>query len=162
MRVKEAELLEKEKYVRRVAAEEELSGERRESEFQERLRNVLSRQESRYDSKIGQTDKERVSNRDIPIKQEMTSGKEMSEETMTKKICGDPLPSLIKKSADCSNQIMDTAIEIKLEHASDGASRTEIRPTVIDPQYSFPKFSPFSGDDPKPKSEATFEQGSMK
>ena len=49
-------------------------------------------------------------------------------------------------------------MEIEIEHASDGASRTEIRPTVIDPQYSFPKFSPFSGDDPKPKSEATFKE----
>ena len=88
----------------------------------------------------------------------MISGKERSEETMAKKIHGDPVPSLIKKSADCSNQKMDTTMEIKKEPASDGASRTEIRPTVIDPQYSFPKFSPFSRDDPKPKSEATFEE----
>ena len=107
-----------------MAAEEELSEERRESEFQERLRNALSRQESRYDSQIEQTDKETSSNRDIPIKQEIISGKERSEETMAKKIHDDQVPSLIKKSADCSNQKMDTTMEIKIEHASDGASRT--------------------------------------
>ena len=158
MRVKEAELQDKEKYLRSLATEEELSKERRESEFQERLRNALSRKDLRDDSQIGQTDKETLSNRDIPIKQEMISGKERSEETMAKKIHGDPVPSLNKKSAVCSNQKTGTTMEIKIEHASDGTSRTEIRPTVIDPQYSFPKFSPFSGDDPKPKSEATFEE----
>ena len=121
MRVKEAELQEKEKYLRRLATEEELSKERRESEFQERLRNALSRKDLRDDSQIGQTDKETLSNRDIPIKQEMISGKERSKETMAKKIHGDPVPSLIKKSADCSSQKMDTTMEIKIEHVSDGA-----------------------------------------
>ena len=29
---------------------------------------------------------------------------------------------------------------------------------VLDIQYSFPEFSPFSGEDPKPKSEASFEE----
>ena len=38
------------------------------------------------------------------------------------------------------------------------SKNTEIRQTILDSQYVFPKFSPFSGDDPKPKTEASFEE----
>ena len=45
-----------------------------------------------------------------------------------------------------------TVVEIQ-----DTNKGSEIR-KVLDIQYSFPKFSPFSGEDPKPKAEASFEE----
>ena len=153
LRLKEAALLEKENDIRRMSIEEERIQDRRESEFKERMMEMFSRNVTDSERQKEDRDFRNVLENHIPLKQEMTFKKEIAtEETVPKRTQDDPVPQQNLK------QKIDRATEIEIGKAVDGTQTTEIRQIVIDTQCLFPKFSPFSGDEPKPKVEASFEE----
>ena len=151
MRLKEAALLEKENDIRRMSFEQEIIQDRRESEFKERMIEIFSRNVTDSERHKEDRDSRDVLENYIPLKQEMTFRKEIvAKETVPKKTQVNPVPEQNLK------QKIDRATETEIGKAVDGSQTTEIRQTVIDTQCLFPKFSPFSGDEPKPKTEASF------
>ncbi|MEW8316225.1 MAG: hypothetical protein AB2658_14515 [Candidatus Thiodiazotropha endolucinida] len=94
---------------------------------------------------------------EIPMNQELESirMKEATAETVPKRIMLEPVPcdTNIKFSTQVAKQ--ESRADSMCEKAT---TTTEIRQTVVDAQCFLPKFSPFSGDDPKPRTEASYEE----
>ena len=96
---------------------------------------------------------------EIPMKQELKimRMKEVTEETTPKRPSIDAVPD---------ENLLSTEIPIQKTYQEGKTGQTcereiatkEIRQTVIDSQCFLPKFSPFSGDDPKPRTEASYEE----
>ena len=91
-----------------------------------------------------------------PMKEEITKGV-IQRDNMSK---GEPSLDTVQKNVNANTEIQPPArptehhTEIETQETNKGNERHK----VLDWQYSFPKFSPFSGEDPKPKSEASFEE----
>ena len=78
-----------------------------------------------------------------------------TKESLAKKPLNEDDSAHSKTNSDLENDALQKQ-EKEQQHSQ--SKNTEIRQTILDSQYVFPKFSPFSGDDPKPKTEASFEE----
>ena len=91
-----------------------------------------------------------------PIKEEITKGV-IQRDNMPKR---EPSLDTVQKTVNVNTEIQLPArltehlTEIETQETNKGNEKHK----VLDWQYSFPKFSLFSGEDPKPKSEASFEE----
>ena len=109
--------------------------------------NMFSRNVSYSDRQKEDRDSRDVFERYIPIKQEIIFRKEkdkMTEETISKRTKNDPVPDQNETIPVLLKQIVDRD--------------KEVRQTFLYTQCIFQNCSPFSGHDPKPKSEASFEE----
>ena len=93
----------------------------------------------------------------VNAKEEELMKEESSKEDNTQNNKVETKESLAKKPLKEGDE--NDALQKQENEQQHGQSQnTEIRQTILDSQYVFPKFSPFSGDDPKPKTEASFEE----
>ena len=91
-----------------------------------------------------------------PMKEESTKGV-IQRDNMSNR---EPSLDTVKKIVNVNTEIHPPAkpTEHQTEIETQDANKGNEKHKVLDWQYSFPKFSPFSGEDPKPKSEASFEE----
>ena len=128
--------------------------------LEERMLNVFSRKVSYSDKQNEDRGSRDVLERYIPIKQEMIFRKEIdkvTEETVPTRTENDPVPDQNEKILVLLKQIVDRDKEFEKKKCYLHGQLKLDRQSLIHCAY-FQIFSPFSGDDPKPKSEASFEE----
>ena len=91
-----------------------------------------------------------------PMKEETAKGVIQRDNRSTR----EPSLDTVQKTVNVNTEIQPLArpMEHHTEIETQDTNKGNEKHKVLDWQYSFPKFSPFSGEDPKPKSEASFEE----
>lgn len=93
----------------------------------------------------------------IPIEQEINSGKLSEEKVLKTTTLIDAVPMRDKIPPEFQKELVNQ--ENRVGEEIDRATMIpEIRQTIIDSQCLHSKFSPCSGNDPKPRTEASFEE----
>ena len=133
------QLKEKEGHLDQIAAEQERMSARRELELEDRKVRTVSGIQHEIEQ-------------DIPLIRDLKTVR-MKVETE------DTIPKMVTDPVQPELQHETSAQADKMESKCNRATGTnEIRQTVIDAQCFYPKFSPFSVDDPKPRTEASYEE----
>ena len=148
--------------------EERVQMERKSELLKEKERNlkIKTDQERAYNGKELECEemKERIVPKkkeekepEVPMKQELKSVqmKEAVAETVSNRGMLEPVPRETNTELPTKEVKQDKGAESTCEK---GTATTEVRQTVVDSQCFYPKFSPFSGDEPKPRTEASYEE----
>ena len=144
----EMELREREKWIQQQEESLQEVGQLKESLIEQR--DELNKRMSLVNAKEEELMKGESSKED-----NTQNNKVETKESLAKKPLNEDDSAHSKTNSELEN---DAQQKQEKEQQHGQSKNTEIRQTILDSQYVFPKFSPFSGDDPKPKTEASFEE----
>ena len=144
----EMELREREKWIQQQEESLQEVGQLKESLMEQR--DELNKRMSLVNAKEEELMKGESSKED-----NTQNNKVETKESLAKKPLNEDDSAHSKTNSELEN---DAQQKHEKEQQHGQSKNTEIRQTILDSQYVFPKFSPFSGDDPKPKTEASFEE----
>ena len=91
------------------------------------------------------------------IKEEIPEENYQREDISERESLGDSVHRTIRYNTDIKILRPNRKPEHPIEKVKQDSAKGNDKQKVLDTQYLFPKFSPFSGEDPKPKAEATYE-----